>query len=155
MHSSLTLKGKIAQRERRREEESGGKHNINCGKAEDIEAKLKACLACRLVKYCSRDCRIAHRPQHKKPCRKRTAELYDEELFSLQKKMIAQYVSCNNQAMKWVKHTWYAVVRRSAAAAATRMICKAMRVVLLVLFVKPITFFRRVHENNGRTGGFQ
>ena len=31
--------------------------------------------------YCKRDCQIAHRPQHKKSCKKRAAEVYDEELF--------------------------------------------------------------------------
>ena len=34
-----------------------------------------------MVKYCSRDCQVAHRPQHKKSCKKRAAELLDEELF--------------------------------------------------------------------------
>jgi TPR repeat protein len=53
----------------------------NCGKEEEAEAKEKACIACKLVKYCGRDCQIAHRHQHKKACRKRAAELYDEELF--------------------------------------------------------------------------
>jgi len=50
----------------------------NCGKEGD---NLKSCAACKLVKYCSRDCQQAHRPQHKKECRKRAAELHDEELF--------------------------------------------------------------------------
>jgi hypothetical protein len=31
----------------------------NCGKAEQLEVKLKTCLACKLVKYCGRDCQIA------------------------------------------------------------------------------------------------
>ena len=53
----------------------------NCGKAEEESDKLKLCTACKLVKYCSRDCQIAHRPQHKKECRKRAAELHDIELF--------------------------------------------------------------------------
>ena len=52
----------------------------NCGKGEE-SVKLKSCTACKLVKYCSRDCQIAHRPQHKKECRKRAAELHDIELF--------------------------------------------------------------------------
>ena len=34
-----------------------------------------------MVKYCHRDCQIAHRPQHKKACSKRAAELHDEALF--------------------------------------------------------------------------
>ena len=55
----------------------------NCGKGgEGEDINLKACTACKLVKYCNRDCQIAHRPQHKKTCKKRAAELYDEQLFS-------------------------------------------------------------------------
>ena len=53
----------------------------NCGKGEEESGKLKACTACKLVKYCNRECQIAHRPQHKKECRKRAAELLDIELF--------------------------------------------------------------------------
>ena len=53
----------------------------NCGKGEEESDKLKACTACKLVKYCNRECQIAHRPQHKKECRKRAAELHDIELF--------------------------------------------------------------------------
>lgn len=49
-----------------------------CGKEGD---SLKACTACKLVKYCNRDCQISHRKQHKKECKKRAAELYDEKLF--------------------------------------------------------------------------
>lgn len=35
-----------------------------------------------MVKYCNRECQIAHRKQHKKACKKRAAELYDEKLFA-------------------------------------------------------------------------
>ena len=53
-----------------------------CGKGEEAGINnLKACTACKLVKYCNRDCQIAHRPQHKKACKKRAAELYEEKLF--------------------------------------------------------------------------
>ena len=50
-----------------------------CGK--EGSDGLKACAACFMVKYCNRDCQIAHRPQHKKECKKRAAEIYDEALF--------------------------------------------------------------------------
>ena len=54
----------------------------NCGKGEESSSDLKACTACKIVKYCNRECQIAHRPQHKKLCRKRAAELYNEKLFN-------------------------------------------------------------------------
>jgi len=50
----------------------------HCGKE---GTNLKSCTACKMVKYCNRECQIAHRPRHKKECRKRAAELHDEELF--------------------------------------------------------------------------
>ena len=53
----------------------------NCGKSEEESHKLKHCNACKLVKYCNRECQVAHRPQHKKVCRKRAAEFHDEKLF--------------------------------------------------------------------------
>ena len=53
----------------------------NCGKGEEETGKLKACTACKMVKYCNRECQIAHRPQHKKECKRRAAELHDEKLF--------------------------------------------------------------------------
>ena len=63
----------------------------NCGKGEEESGKLKNCTACMMVKYCSRECQIAHRPQHKKACKKRAAELYDEKLF---KEPPSQYEDC-------------------------------------------------------------
>ena len=53
----------------------------NCGKGEGGAGDLKACTACKLVKYCNRDCQVAHRKQHKRECKKRAAELHDEQLF--------------------------------------------------------------------------
>ena len=50
-----------------------------CGK--EGGDRLKACTACHMVKYCNRDCQISHRPKHKKECKKRAAEIYDEALF--------------------------------------------------------------------------
>ncbi|KAL7536131.1 hypothetical protein ACHAXR_006933 [Thalassiosira sp. AJA248-18] len=49
-----------------------------CGKDRDT---LKACTACKLVKYCNVTCQKAHRPKHKKECKKRAAEIFDEALF--------------------------------------------------------------------------
>ena len=54
----------------------------NCGKAEVDNVKLKICTACRLVKYCSVDCQKNHRPQHKKACKKRIAEIRENKLFN-------------------------------------------------------------------------
>ena len=53
----------------------------SCGIAEGGDVKLKDCSACRLVKYCGIECQRKHRRQHKKKCKKRTAELRDEILF--------------------------------------------------------------------------
>jgi len=54
----------------------------NCGKAAVDEVKLKICTACKLVKYCSVECQKNHRPQHKKACKKRMAEIRDGKLFT-------------------------------------------------------------------------
>eukprot|EP00956_Cyclotella_meneghiniana_P002195 scaffold2448_cov24-Cyclotella_meneghiniana.AAC.3 len=51
----------------------------SCGKA---DANLKACTACKLAKYCGVDCQVAHRPAHKRACKKRARELFDVELYA-------------------------------------------------------------------------
>ena len=48
----------------------------NCNKAEEGDNKLKTCTACKVTKYCCRDCRIVH----EKTC-DRAIELFDEQLF--------------------------------------------------------------------------
>ena len=53
----------------------------SCGISEIDEIKLKTCTACKLVRYCSVECQKKHRPQHKRACKKRMAELRDEILF--------------------------------------------------------------------------
>ncbi|EJK57830.1 hypothetical protein THAOC_22092 [Thalassiosira oceanica] len=53
----------------------------NCGKGSCDAVKLKKCTACQLVKYCSVDCQRAHRKHHKGACKKRAAELEDEQLY--------------------------------------------------------------------------
>ena len=53
----------------------------SCGIAGGDDVKLKDCSACKLVKYCGVKCQKEHRPQHKKDCKKRAAELRDELLF--------------------------------------------------------------------------
>eukprot|EP00956_Cyclotella_meneghiniana_P002800 scaffold3289_cov22-Cyclotella_meneghiniana.AAC.2 len=50
----------------------------SCGKA---NVNLKACKACKLVKYCGVKCQVAHRPAHKKACKKKAKELFDEKLY--------------------------------------------------------------------------
>jgi TPR repeat protein len=51
----------------------------DCG--EEGGASLKACTACKLVKYCNVNCQKNHWPKHKKACKQRAAELRDEALF--------------------------------------------------------------------------
>ncbi len=53
----------------------------SCGKAAVDNVKLKMCTACKLVKYCNVECQKNHRPQHKKACKKRAAEIRDDRLF--------------------------------------------------------------------------
>ncbi len=53
----------------------------SCGKAAVDNIKLKMCTACKLVKYCSVECQKNHRPQHKRACKKRAAEIRDDRLF--------------------------------------------------------------------------
>ncbi len=54
----------------------------SCGTAAIDDVKLKKC-ACGLVKYCSDDCHENYRPQHKKMCKKRLAEIRDDDLFAM------------------------------------------------------------------------
>ena len=58
-------------------------HCAFCGKA---DANLKVCNACKLVKYCCRDCQVAHRTAHKKACKKAARELFDVQLFAQPRK---------------------------------------------------------------------
>jgi len=52
-----------------------------CGNSDDGGGSLKACTGCNLVEYCNRTCQAAHWPAHKKACKERAAELFDEKLF--------------------------------------------------------------------------
>jgi hypothetical protein len=52
----------------------------SCGRPAVDDVKLKKC-ACNLVKYCTVDCQKDHRPQHKKICKRRLAEIRDRDLF--------------------------------------------------------------------------
>jgi len=54
----------------------------SCGVAEIDDVKLKECGDCDLVRYCSDGCRMEHKSKHNKACKKRAAELRDEQLFT-------------------------------------------------------------------------
>ena len=55
----------------------------SCGQAEIDDVKLKKCDGgCDLVKYCNDGCQKEHRSKHKKACKKRLAELRDNNLFT-------------------------------------------------------------------------
>ncbi|EJK64030.1 hypothetical protein THAOC_15280 [Thalassiosira oceanica] len=62
--------------------DDGAEVCANCGKQGSDTVKLRNCTACRLVKYCGVDCQKAHRKQHKNACKRRAAELKDEQLYS-------------------------------------------------------------------------
>ena len=53
----------------------------SCGIAEIDDIKLKECTAGDLVRYCSDECQIKHKSEHKETYKKRAAELHDELLF--------------------------------------------------------------------------
>src|SRR5210317_1144643 len=53
----------------------------SCGTAAVDDVTLKKC-ACNLVKYCSVDCQKNDRSRHKRACRKRLAEMHDDDLFT-------------------------------------------------------------------------
>ncbi|KAL9179541.1 hypothetical protein ACHAXT_008831 [Thalassiosira profunda] len=60
--------------------ESAASHRCAaCGKGGE---GLKRCNACLEVRYCGVECQARHRRQHKKQCRARAAELFDEKLFA-------------------------------------------------------------------------
>ena len=46
------------------------------------DTKMNICNKCDLVKYCNRECQIAHHPQHKKACKKRAAKNYTTKNYS-------------------------------------------------------------------------
>ena len=53
-----------------------------CGKGEEEGGEaLKTCISCKMAKYCNRECQLKHRPQHKKACKQRAAELHEIALF--------------------------------------------------------------------------
>jgi hypothetical protein len=52
----------------------------SCGEASDT---LKKCTSCRLVKYCGIESQRSHWRSHKSICKKRAAEIHDEELFKM------------------------------------------------------------------------
>jgi TPR repeat protein len=56
-------------------------HCAACGDSDVGGGSLKACAACNLVKHCNKSCQVAHWPAHKKACKERLAELFDEKLF--------------------------------------------------------------------------
>ena len=53
----------------------------NCGK-EKGGASLKACTACKLVKYCNVNCQRNHWQKHKKECKRHATEIRVEALFN-------------------------------------------------------------------------
>jgi tetratricopeptide (TPR) repeat protein len=78
--SGYYVKGAVKEVADNNSEEMANEVCAHCGKAEVDEIKLKKC-ACNLVKYCTVDCQKYHRPQHKKACKKKMAEIREENLY--------------------------------------------------------------------------
>ena len=57
----------------------------SCGIAEDANTKLKKCIDCNLVRYCSDTCQENHRSYHEEACKKRAAELRAQALIEVPK----------------------------------------------------------------------
>lgn len=60
----------------------------NCGKIggdnnDDDNIIMTVCYGCRLVKYCGRDCKKMHSPEHTALCNQQAARLYEEKLFAI------------------------------------------------------------------------
>ena len=53
----------------------------NCAACGKEGGNLNTCNKCKMVKYCNAACKKKHRSKHMKACKKRVAELHDEELF--------------------------------------------------------------------------
>jgi hypothetical protein len=51
-----------------------------CGEEGGV-VSLKACMSCKLVKYCNAKCQRNHWAKHKKECKRRATEIRDEALF--------------------------------------------------------------------------
>src|SRR6056300_1951161 len=54
----------------------------NCGISAVDDVELMMCHDCDLVKYCSDECQNNHREQHDGECKKRKAEIRDNDLFT-------------------------------------------------------------------------
>ena len=105
----------------------------NCGKEEGISSNLKTCVACKLVKYCNRECQVAHRRQHKKECRKRAKELHDEELSNNRRqRRIVQSVSYESLHFIQVLNISRVVDKLSVVAVFMRLftMTKAMKLIM-------------------------
>ena len=87
-----------------------------------------------MVKYCNRECQIAHRPQHKKECRKRAAKLYDVELFKqpppAEDSVRYVFYECQHYILEGF--TWHVVERLFAVDVFMHrcMMTKAMKLII-------------------------
>ena len=62
-------------------------------------ANLKTCNACKHVKYCSRECQLTHRSEHKTECKKRARLLKEEKVNDLVMKLY-KLLSDSQEKMK-------------------------------------------------------
>ena len=97
---------------------------VNCGK--EVINNPNTCNKCKAATYCNASCKKKHRSKHKQECKKRVAELYEEqlererraaelrdrELFKPPRRLkIVQFVCCLCHHLKWGRGTNHAAER--------------------------------------------
>jgi len=84
-----------------------GPLQYRCGYCSKIALKLSFCSGCNVVRYCSKDHQILHRPQHNSACiktkKRRTKLAKKEELF---RNATPNFTTSANASASNIRHSW-------------------------------------------------